>query len=168
MSIVSVTSQLSGGNTSCGSFCWRIQLVKYVRVMTARAQHLLTLCAYIWRQRFTGTHFGKTGLRVALLCYVLVGRILSRASMAALSTVVRTTIAFLWQQNILGYLPSRNHSTNQYKILLYWFCRWGHLMCQKWLESDGWRRPLRWVNYNLKNFPYYTLPYFTLPYLFYL
>jgi hypothetical protein len=32
-------------------------------------------------------------------------------------------------------------------------------MYQKRLESVGWRRPHRWVKYNLKQFSYYTLPY---------
>jgi hypothetical protein len=41
-------------------------------------------------------------------------------------------------------------------------------MCQKWLQSVGWRRPHRWVKYKLTNFfsLYITLPNLTLPYLF--
>jgi hypothetical protein len=37
-------------------------------------------------------------------------------------------------------------------------------MCQKWLQSVGWRRPHKQMKYNLKKFFYYTLPYLNLPF----
>jgi hypothetical protein len=136
-----------------------------VHVKTIRISHSLTAIIRLNAQLLT--EYRTIGLYLVLpRCPTP-----SRASAAALNTVLRTTThAFLWKHAIFRHLPSRNPSTDQDELLHDWLRRWDYVMYQQWLQWVGWRRPHRYVQYNLKNFSYYTwlyvLLYLTLPYLF--